>query len=104
MRVLAILFLVIFVVGSSAELCAAPEVSRILRKNNKLEGRRDGVSRVQEPAYRTPGYYPESYPEYGRSRSSEDAGWQRVRDNQSHYNPTPSYGVGGPRSTKRRRF
>ena len=101
-RAILVAVLSILLLGYASEVYAAPQITRIMRKNNKLGGHRDGVSREQEPSYRTPKYYPESYPEYGRHRSSPDADWQNVPDNRSGANKTRSYGVGGPRSTRRR--
>lgn len=101
-RVILVAVLTAVWLGCVSEVCAAPPLTRIMRKNNKLEGHRDGVNREQEPTYRTPKYYPDSYPEYGRQRSSPDAGWQNVPDNRNSANKTRSYGVGGPRASRRR--
>lgn len=102
MRAWCAVLMLFFVYGCVSDAYAAPEITRILRKNNKMAGHRDGFSRSTEPTYRTPKYYPESYPEYGRQRSSPDAGWQQVPDYRPSYNSTPSYGTGGPRAARRR--
>ncbi|MBQ1961230.1 MAG: hypothetical protein II349_06880 [Akkermansia sp.] len=104
MRRCVVVLLLALACGCVNEVCAAPQVSRILRKNNKLTGHRDGISRTHEPAYKTPKYYPESYPEYGRRYSSPDAGWQQVPHHDAASNSTPSYGVGGPRAARKRRY
>lgn len=104
MRAWFAMLLLIFVCGGVCDVYAAPEITRMLRKNNKMSGHRDGFSRAQEPSYKTPKYYPESYPEYGRNRSSTDAGWQQVPNNKSTCNPTRSYGVGGARAVRKRRY
>ena len=104
MRAWIVVLMMAMAVCAVSESYAAPQISRVLRKNNKLTGCRDGVSRSQEPSYKTPKYYPESYPEYGRNRSSSDAGWQQVPDNTPTYNRTRSYGVGGPRAVRKRRY
>ncbi len=90
--------LLLLVLGSVCEVSAAPSISRIMRKNNNLQGHRDGISRGQEPAYKTPKYYPD----YGSNKGYGDSGWQRVRDNTGGANRTPSYGTGGPRAPRRR--
>ena len=101
-RAVLVAILGVVLLGLACESYAAPPLTRIMRKNNKLEGHRDGVNREQEPSYRTPKYYPDSYPEYGRRRSSPDADWQNVPDNRSGANKPRSYGVGGPCATRRR--
>lgn len=106
MRITFALLLAMMISGVLCDAYAAPQITRILRKNNKLEGRDYAYRREREPTYRAPKYYPDNYPEYGKERTSTDAGWQQVPDNDCVYYPTRSHGPkgAGTRSGKKRRY